>query len=256
MGILSRYLLLRTTGRFLLLLLVFLGIIAGGQIALFIGKGVPPDALVPALLGMGLLAMPIALPLAMTTAVLVTMGTLQRDGELRALAAVGISPVNITARLAPLIAFGVITAALLSHLAMPIAMRSFRENVSRSAQAAMAYRVASHKSILSEADTSVYARAAAGKELEDLYLFGNSQGSAVVAHAKRARWYLGQQGRDEGMGLDLRDVTMVRQDSDGAVLVAQNRNSIQYPVLNRLAKGGNSDADTWSTPKLIETITK
>ena len=98
MGTLSRYLLLRATGRFALLLMVFLGIIAGGQIALAINKGVPPDALGPALLGMCLLAMPLALPLALTTAVLVTMGGLQRDGELRALAASGIAPASVAAR--------------------------------------------------------------------------------------------------------------------------------------------------------------
>jgi len=255
MGTLSRYLLIRTLGRFVLLLVVFLGILAGGQIAAAMSKGVPPDALGAALLGMCVLAMPIALPLALTTAVLVTMGALQRDGELRALGAAGIAPTQVAARLAPLIAAGVILSAILSHLVMPSAMRGFRENAGRFAQAAVVYRVASQYSILNEVNTKVFARAAAGKNLEDVYLFGSSDGNEAVVHADGARWYLGRDGANEGMGIELHGVTIIRRDADGAVMVAENPNTIQYPALNRVSKqGADKDVDTWSTPRLIEAI--
>ena len=255
MGTLSRYLLLRTAGRFMLLLVVFLGVIAGGQIGMAINNGVPPDALGAALLGMCVLAMPIALPLALTTAVLVTMGALQRDGELRALGAAGIAPASVAAKLAPLVAAGVLISALLSHWVLPLAMRGFRENAGRFAQAAVVYRVSSQYSIFNEANTRVYARAAAGKNLEDVYLFGNSDDSSVVVHANDARWYLGREGAKEGMGLELRGVTMIRHDQDGAMMVAENPNSIQYPVFNQVAKhGADEEPDTWSTARLIDTI--
>ena len=44
---LSRYILRRTTMRFFLLFAVFMGVLVGGQIALLLGRGVPPEACLP-----------------------------------------------------------------------------------------------------------------------------------------------------------------------------------------------------------------
>src|SRR4051812_5988313 len=118
---LGLYVLRRAGGRFVLLLALFIGIIVGGNLGALVARGVPPEELIGVVHTMVLAALPISLPLAMATAVLLAIGTMNRDGELRALASCGISQVAVVARLGPLIAVGVAIAAALWHVVMPLA---------------------------------------------------------------------------------------------------------------------------------------
>lgn len=78
---LARYILKRTTLRFLLLFAVFMGVMVGGQIALLLGRGVPPEACLPMVEAMSLLSVPIALPVSLATAILVVIGGMVQDGS-------------------------------------------------------------------------------------------------------------------------------------------------------------------------------
>jgi lipopolysaccharide export LptBFGC system permease protein LptF len=251
---LSYYLLTRAGGRFLLLLAVFVGIIAGGQIAITIGKGVSPEALTPVLAGMVLFSLPIALPLALTTAVLVTVGAMNRDGELRALAACGIGEVTVVAKLWPLVVAGVIASAALSHIVLPEAMGTIRANKGRFYQAGIAYRVAAQKPILNEQGASAWARSAAGRALEDVYLTHADGEVDTTLHAAQARWFLARTGAQDGLGIELRDVRAVRRFSDGRIVTAETP-SAQYAVLDQTPEEDQlDDPDAQSTARVIDII--
>lgn len=251
---LGSYVVRRTAARFALLLAVFIGVIAGGQIALAMRQGVPPDALGPALAGMVMLSLPIALPLALTTAVLVTIGAMNRDGELRALAACGISEVTVVARLWPLVVLGVMLSALLSHVVMPAAMGVIRANKGRFYQAGIAYRVGAQRSFVNDQGTSAWARSAAGKTLQDIYLVHSDGDAQTTMHAADAGWYLGRTGSEDGLGIELRDVRALRRFADGRVQTAEMPRA-HYAVLDRTpAQDQIENPDAQPTARVLETV--
>ena len=251
---LGSYVVRRTAGRFALLLAVFIGAIAGGQIALAMRQGVPPDALGPALAGMIMLSLPIALPLALTTAVLVTIGAMSRDGELRALAACGISEVSVIAKLWPLVVIGVMLSAALSHVVMPAAMGVIRANKGRFYQAGIAYRVGAQRSFVGEQGTSAWARTAAGKTLQDIYLVHSDGEAQTTMHAADAGWYLGRTGSEDGLGIELRDVQALRRFPDGRVQTAEMPRA-HYAVLDRTPQQDElENPDAQPTARVLETV--
>lgn len=250
--VLGSYVLTRTTGRFLLLLAIFVGIVGGGQVALTMARGVPIDALVNGLWPMVMFSLPIAFPLAMATAVLTSLGAMQRDGELRALAACGISEVTVASRLWPLVVGGVLVSALLSHVLLPQAMAQMRANRGMFDQAAIAYRVAAQKPIFdSERGAAVWARSAAGRTLEDVYATHADKGIVTSLHAANAGWFLGKDGEDEGLGIQLNDVRGVRQFADGRVQWLEAP-SAQYPRIDQTPDAGRqTNPDSLSTPRVL-----
>ena len=251
---LGSYIVSRTAGRFALLLAVFIGVIAGGQIAIAMRQGVPPDALGPALVGMAMLALPIALPLALTTAVLVTIGAMARDGELRALAACGISEVSVIARLWPLVVAGIVLSAVLSHVVMPEAMGVIRANKGRFYQAGIAYRVGAQRSFVNEQGVSAWARTAAGKTLQDIYVVHNDEKAHTTLHANDAGWYLGRTGSEDGLGIELRDVRALRRFPDGRIQTAEMPRA-HYAVLDRTpAQDQQDNPDSQSTARVLERV--
>ena len=132
---LTRYVMRRLGGRFLLLLGVFVGVVGGGQIGIFLGRGVPPEALASVVPSMLLLGLSVALPLALTTAVLVSIGGMQQDGEIQALASAGISQEAVVWRLTPVVILGVLASLALTNVVMPAAVADIRDHKERFLQA-------------------------------------------------------------------------------------------------------------------------
>jgi len=251
---LGSYVVSRTAGRFALLLAVFIGVIAGGQIAIAMRQGVPPDALGPALVGMAMLALPIALPLALTTAVLVTISAMARDGELRALAACGISEVSVIAKLWPLAVAGILLSAVLSHVVMPEAMGVIRANKGRFYQAGIAYRVGAQRSFVNEQGVSAWARTAAGKTLQDIYVVHSDAQAQTTLHANDAGWYLGRTGSEDGLGIEMRVVRAMRRFNDGRIQTAEMPRA-HYAVLDRTpAQDQQDNPDSQSTARVLERV--
>ena len=251
---LGSYVVSRTAGRFALLLAVFIGVIAGGQIAIAMRQGVPPDALGPALAGMAMLALPIALPLALTTAVLVTISAMARDGELRALAACGISEVSVIAKLWPLVMAGILLSSVLSHVVMPEAMGVIRANKGRFYQAGIAYRVGAQRSFVNEQGVSAWARTAAGKTLQDIYVVHSDEKAHTTLHANDAGWYLGRTGSEDGLGIEMRDVRALRRFTDGRIQTAEMPRA-HYAVLDRTpAQDQQDNPDSQSTARVLERV--
>lgn len=211
---LARYVIRRLAGRFVLLLAVFVGVVGGGQIGIFLGRGVPPEALAPVIPSMLLLGMSVALPLAMTTAVLVCLGGMQQTGEIQALASAGISHQTVVWRLSPVVALGMICSLALSHFAMPAAVADIRDNKERFLQAMVATAVVRQEPIITKGPTTVWAGEANGRRLKDVYFHNQDTGNFTAIYAPKARWTLSERG----IVLQLQDVSFVQRGEDQRIV--------------------------------------
>lgn len=213
MDTLARYVIGRLAGRFLLLLAVFVGVVGGGQIGIFLGRGVPPEALAPVVPAMFLLGLSIAIPLALTTAVLVSIGGMQQEGEITALASAGISHRAVVWRLAPVVALGVAASLALVHLVMPVALTDIRANKERFLQAGIATKVVRQEPIITDGPTVAWAGEARGQRLGDVFMHRSDANGFTAVFAPQARWTLSERG----IALELNQVSMIQRDRDGRV---------------------------------------
>lgn len=246
MSTLSRYLLLRTGARFCLLLLVFLLVLVGGQLGLAIGRGVPPEACLPVLEGMLLFALPIALPLAMATAILVVIGAMNQDGELRALAASGVSQVAVVIRLGPLVLAGVAVCLVLTHLVLPAAVADLRANKGRLLQTAIAQCVANDEPIFQRQNVSVWVGAVDGHRLYDVHALDWSKDTFTACFAPEARWVM----RSNGLEMEFRNVLVLQRKANGRFTTA-NVATYDYPWVEDTQTIGQTEPDALPTGEVM-----
>ncbi len=139
LDLLTRRVLRETTGAFLFYLGAYLALVAVALAGTTLREGAP---LVPVLLSLpDQLALPalISIPLALVTAVVVSLGRMRQDGELIALAGAGIAPQRSLLATLPLALVASAATALLAHGMLPEAsarMRSGRVDLVRQALAA------------------------------------------------------------------------------------------------------------------------
>lgn len=254
MSTLSRYLLLRTTSRVLILLVVFLILAAGGQLAIAVGRGVPILTLLPTLPSILMLALPIAIPLALASGVLITISAMQRDGEFRALAASGLRTAECLARLWPLVAVSVIATTILTHVLLPQAMLGLRTNQERYAQAALAHQVNAGRPLYSEGGSQAFALHAAGHTLSHVFLSQTTEEATIALYARGANWFLAAGEQGSGLGLELEDVRILRREADGRVNLVTTP-SAQFPLDESIDDDIDvRSPDTWSTARLLAYI--
>ncbi len=243
---LSRYLLRQTGARFLLLFAIFLGVLVGGQVGILIGQGVPPEACLPLIEKLLEFSLPIALPLALATAILVIIGAMNQDGELRALAASGVSHFAVTVRLAPLVVAAVLACLVLTHVVMPKAVAGIRASKGRLAQTLIAQRVASDEPILEEHGLSVWVGSADGAKLHNVRALSSRSGDFIAAFAPDAHWALS----DQGIHLEFEDVQMLQRRADGHV-VTVSTSAYDYLWEGDTKAPGQSEPDAMSTPEAM-----
>lgn len=231
MDTLGRYVIRRLLGRFLLLLAVFVGVVGGGQIGIFLGRGVPPEALAPVVPAMLLLGLSIAIPLALTTAVLVSIGGMQQEGEIQALASAGISHRAVIWRLLPMVALGVAASLVLVHLVMPVALTDIRANKERFLQAGIATQVARQRPIITDGPTIAWAGGAQGQALKDVFLHRVDSNGFTVVFAPEASWTLSERG----IALEMNNVSMIQRGSDGRIAAGT---WVRWDVLQDQEGGG------------------
>ena len=254
MSTLSRYLLLRTGSRVLVLLMVFLFLAVGGQLGLAVGRGVPILALVPTLPSILMLALPIAIPLALASGVLVTISAMHRDGEFRALASSGLRTAEVVSRLWPLLAVSVLAAAVFTHILLPEAMLGMRTNQERQTQAALAHQVNSGRPLYSEAGSQAFAMHASGHTLDHIFLTRTDADATVAMYARGASWYVAAGEQSKGLGLELEDMRVLRREPDGRVNLV-TAPSAQYPLEENVDTDIDlKNPDTWSTPRLLSFV--
>ena len=248
MRTLDRYLLRKATGRFALLLVLFVGVVVGGNLGAYLGRGVPPEALVPVIPAAVLLALPIAVPLAVATAVLVIVGGMAKAGEFQALSSAGIDPRRVILRLWPAVALMALLVALLAHVAMPLAIRDLRDNKGRMLQAAIAERVASLNPIYDRDGTSAWADRVEGRQLSDVYIRRSTPDGEFSAYAPHASWGLTK----AGMQFQLEDLRMIERRSDGTLVSGE---AAHYVIRPPEGDGVlQTEPDAMFTPQVIEVL--
>ena len=142
----------------------------------------------------------LALPLALVTAIINTLGRMREDGELLALSAAGISPLRAAAAMTPLVLAVLVLVAALAHLALPSAYREWREGLSSLLRSAVATQVARGRAIVDDADRglSVAAVSADGHQLQQVFAnVVQADGSRVALFAPTARWVAGSEAGDD-----------------------------------------------------------
>lgn len=248
MRTLDRYVVRKVSGRFALLLTVFLGVVVGGQLGTFIGRGAPPEALIPILPAALLLALPIAVPLAVATALLVAIGGMVRAGEFQALSAAGVDPVRVIVRMWPFVMAAAVATALLAHVALPFAIRDIRANKGRILQAAIATQVANLKPIWDKDGVSAWADNVQGRELSDVYIRRVTADANFAAYAPQASWSL----TERGIQFELRDVRMVEVRRDGRLVTGE----AAHYVIQREQKDAllQTEPDSMTTPEVIREL--
>jgi len=258
---LSRHVLARVGGRFIALFLAFVGVFLGGQFTLIMAKGIPPEACLPVLESTLLLAVSLALPLGLTTAILLVCGALARDGEIRALAAGGISHLRVLRALAPLVLAGVIGSAVLAHVIMPQAMAGWRENQGRLFKAAVARYVAKREAIpIEEAgggQVRIWARAVAGNTLSDLYLVQRDGDHVLTLFSPTTQWTAGPQG----LVLQAPKLHLLRMPAESAVGAGADRSVLAGEIagytswpISRSAKGESESPDGMPTAQVLALV--
>ncbi len=247
MKTLDRYLLSKVASRFALLLLIFVGILLGAMSAMFIGRGVPPDVLVQILPTFALIALPLALPLAVATALLVTIGAMNRAGELQALASTGVDPTRVILRLWPMVVSAALAFAVLLHLLLPLALGDYRSLLPRLLEAAIARKSANLEAIFDSKGVSAWAGQVQGRQLGDVYLRQISQGHDLAIYAPRASW----SPTTAGPEFRLDEVKVISRNPDGRLMAGDAQSWAVVPISDRIA---TREPETLSTPEVLAVL--
>ena len=248
MKTLDRYILKKVASRFAMLLAIFVGVVIGGQLGTFIGRGVPPEALLGVIPTFVLLALPIAVPLASSTALLVAIGGMVRAGEFQALAAAGVDPRSVILRMWKFVVMVAILVAILAHVALPVATSSLRANLGRLFQAAIATKVAAREPIRQQDGLSVWAENVEGRKLTDVYIRRIDDAGDLAVYAPRAYWAL----TDRSIEFRLEDVRLIQVRTNGDLITGEATNYIIQPDSRSMVL--DTEPDAMTTPAVMSLL--
>lgn len=243
---LSRYILRRTTMRFFLLFAVFMGVLVGGQIALLLGRGVPPEACLPMMQALSLLSLPIALPISLATAILVVLGGMVQDGEFRALASSGVGHRRVLIRLIPLIIGAIMLCGALTHVVMPMGIKDMRANKGKLLQTAIASRIASGDAMFEQKGMSVWVTAADGAQLHEVRAMLTQGQELITIYAPQANWSLA----NKGIHLECQNVQMMVRNP-GNHFMSMDTERYSYLFDSDLNRRDRLEPDSMSTPEVM-----
>ena len=245
MKTLDRYILGKVASRFGMLLTIFIGVVIGGQLGTFIGRGVPPEALLGVIPTFVLLSLPIAVPLASSTALLVAIGGMVRAGEFQALAAAGVDPRRVILRMWTFVVVVALLVAVLAHVALPVATSSLRANMGRLLQAAIATKVADRKPIRQQDGLSVWAENVEGRKLTDVYIRRTDEGGDLAVYAPRAEWAL----TERSIEFRLEDVRLIQVRANGDLIAGEATHYIIQPDSRSMVL--DTEPDAMTTPDVL-----
>ena len=199
----------------------------------------------------------LALPLALVTALLATVGRMRDDGELIALQAAGVSTIRVALALLPLAILTSILVGILAHQVLPDAFQRWREGKSSLLRQAVATKVMRREFIYQEKGTSLSALDVDGNVLRGLFARHLSDdGTEVTLYAPTARWVAINDDLEQNMSLHL-ELTDARLVSVSSASTANDMTGIFPKMTIRLQqheRNWSSKADTRSTPALADAV--
>ncbi len=202
----------------------YLGLISVVICAPLLKQGAPLGAVLGFLPDNLLFVSMLALPLAMVTAQLTTIGRMREDGEITALMAAGVSTTKIVMALLPL---SLILAAWLgfsAHVLLPTIAKRLIEGRAEVLRQAMATQVSRRAPIYQTDEAMVAAVGVEGDKLTQLFgVYGEKDGvlgsgSLVVCYAPWARFVTDPEAlsADQAAGLELHDAWFFRREATTA----------------------------------------
>ncbi len=163
----------------------------------------------------------LALPLALVTALLATVGRMREDGEITALMAAGVSTVKIAMAMLPLALLLAAWLGFAAHVLLPHVAKRLLEGRSEVLRQATATQVSRRAPIYQTDEAMVAAIGVEGDMLKQLFgvylekdgsgLFGT--GALVVCYAPEARFVTDPDAlsNDQAAGLELHDAWFLRR---------------------------------------------
>jgi lipopolysaccharide export LptBFGC system permease protein LptF len=259
MTVLSRSCLREAGANFLFYASAYLGLIALMFCVPLLKQGAPLMAVLAFLPENLVIISMLALPLAMVTALLSTVGRMREDGEITALMAAGVSTWRIAAALLPLAAGLALALGLAMHLLLPsVALRLLQDRLVLVQQAAPT-QVSRHLPLVQEGNDIIAAVGVDGSNLEHLFGvrmtpdanggFGPNSG-ITVCYAPSARFVTDPQVLDKGQkaAFELHGAWLLRRDANGGATPNVLTATLPLYALSVPNTGGiTSEADTCST---------
>ncbi len=182
-----------------------------------IKQGAPPLAVLAFLPDNLLFISMLALPLALVTAILATIGRMREDGEITALMAAGISSFRIALSLLPLALALALLLGVGAHLVLPGVAKRLVEGRAELANQAATTMISRHRPIYQIDKDSVSAVSADGDLLHQLFAVHfekavGSPGAMLVCYAPTARFVTDPHAlRSDQVGaLELKDMWFMR----------------------------------------------
>lgn len=202
-------------------LAAYLALISIAMTAPLIRGGAPLGAVIAFLPDQMALPATLALPLALVTGILVTIGRMREDGELIALQAAGVSNLRVAlALLSPALATALL-AGLMAHLVLPDSFQRWREGKSSLLRQAVATKVAQREFLYQDDDgTALAAHDVDGDVLRGLFArHAGDDGELTWLYAPRARWVAVPDARRDSttLHLQLEDARLLGRGADGDI---------------------------------------
>lgn len=236
----------------------YLLLIAVAFAAPLVSRGAPLDAVLLFLPNQMAFFSVIALPLALVTALLATVGRMREEGELTALQAAGVSTVAVARALLPLALVLALALSWAVHWLLPGATLRLFNSKSDLLRQGIATQVARKVPIVEDRGLVVAALDVDGQRLDHVFMIKDQgEGRVLYGHARTGRWLANPEweGRPElGAALDRPVLMMVETPTDRPDAVPQLTTAM---VEHHWAVGGSeerkdysADADVLGTPEL------
>ena len=227
------------------------GILVGGQAAVFLGRGAPPEALGELLLPLAVFAAPLVIPLAISAAVMAVIGEMHRSGQLQALGAAGLSPLRAARALWPLVLGGALLAGVLAHSVLPGALAGLREGRERFLGTAVELRVAQRRPIDLE-QGRIWAGDAERGRLRDLVVSIRDADGSTLVFAPSGRWRRHQSatGADQPTLVLDRAVALRQAAGGGLTRIDTGRLTLVQPADADGDETRRDHPETWATGRL------
>jgi len=280
MRVLDRACLKESGINFLFYGLGYLGLIAVLICAPLLKQGAPLLAVLGFLPDNLMFISMLALPLAMVTAILATIGRMREDGEITALMAAGVSSFRIALALLPLALALAAWLGIAAHVVLPHVAKRLVEGRATVANQAAATQISRHRPVYQTPGDQdiVSAVRVEGDRLQQLFMVHfdnpeNPRSAIVVVYAPQARFVTNptvlrsmesqQVGATESSelpnkavgALELQHAWMVRTVPDGDHLDITTSVAPIWPILLPDRKQNLSDMqDAFSTSKLSQLI--
>lgn len=212
MSLLFRRCLIEGSGLWLVYAFSYLAVTVVAIAAPLIVRGAAPIDVASVLPGQMGLGATMAIPLALVSSVIGTIGRMREDRELMALQATGIPPTASCMALLPLALLSGVLLLWLCHRVTPASMANWRSDVTGLMRLALSQKAQQQKPVYQTRGVMLAAASAEGSILKHVFGRGFINGRQVLGYARSAHWVSvpSEVGEDPGLRLQFDQVRLIQ----------------------------------------------